>query len=673
MATTRKIPVKLLVISLVIVLAGSFLGCLFNTGLFTVDVSRISFDTANGQLSGLLYLPKGASAEDPRPAVVVTHGYLNSAEMQDLNAIELSRRGYVVLALDQYDHGHSDINDEAYGGKTDFFSLWGPFWLNSMYDAVQYIYEQPYVLKDEAGNGIIGVTGHSMGGFSSTMAVAKDEGDFAATGVRKILANLTEGSDFMYTGLFGVSAEAVDAAGGGRYLGKVAAQYDEFFFNDPTVQGGTVRHKNFVATPDGKTFLQQENGQPGTWYETSDGGKRIVYQPAETHPWNHFSLGTCANVVAFYNTAFADYAGDIKAIDPADQIWIWKVAGELVALIGFILFIIAVALTVSCLPFFNKANTEALPVQAKSGGVIGAIVMIIAILLPAILFEALYGWTGLDMVFWAAIVLGLAGAVYAFVKAAKSENKKNLIVGGCVALFAGAVLAILTKLPIYGDAGFWTAPVTNDVAKWTVGCTFISLLIMALVYVFDKSKASLGLSAYGVKLNAAAIIAGLCTAAVTVFAAYALLWIVDAVFKTDFRFWTFAFKTFDANIVPAILRYLPTFLAYYIVSSAAICINTNTKALQGVKGYLVAMALNAGGIFLWLVRQYGTLFATGVAPHDGAALSGIVLVAMVPTLAVAAIISRCLYKRTGNIWTAAFTNGLLMTIMTLANTTVFFK
>ncbi|MBQ8537272.1 MAG: hypothetical protein IJ461_07725, partial [Clostridia bacterium] len=411
----------------------------------------------------------------------------------------------------------------------------------------------------------------------------------------------------------------------------------------------------------------------GAWYETSDGGKRIIYQPYETHPWNHFSLSTCANVVSFYNTAFEAYAEDIKDIDPANQIWIWKVAGELVALVGFILFIVAAALTLIALPGFNKAHTGVLPVQAKSGGVIGAVVMIIAILLPAILFETLYGWTGLDMVFWAAIVLGLCGAVYAFAKAAKSDNKKGLIAGGIVALFAGAVLAILCKMALYADAGFWTAPVTNDIAKWTVGCTFISLLIMALVYVFDKSKNGLGLSAYGVTLNVGAILAGLCTAVVTVFAGYVLLWIVDAVFKTDFRFWTFAFKTFDANIAPAILRYLPIFLAYYIVSSAAICINTNTQALQGVKGYLVAMALNAGGIFLWLVRQYATLFATGVAPHANAALSGIVLVAMVPTLAIAACISRALYKRTGNIWTAAFTNGLLMTIMTLANTTVFFK
>jgi len=672
----KKLPIRLLIISLVIILCGSLLACMFNTGMFSVKVSRISFDTANGQLSGLLYMPKGASADDPRPTVIVTHGYLNSAEMQDANAIELSRRGYVVLALDLYDHGHSNINDEAYGGNTDFFSLWAPFWLNGMYDAVQYVYDQPYVLKDEAGNGIIGVTGHSMGGFSSTIAVAKDEADFAANGYRKIYANLTEGSDFSYTALAGVTAQAFDAAGGGRILGKVAAQFDEFFFGAPDDPAGTVRQKNYVATPDGKTFLQQENGEPGTWYDTSDGGRRIIYQPHETHPWNHFSIGTTANAVDFYNTAFADYQEDIKQIAPTSQIWLWKEIFECVALVGFILFIIAVAVSVSALPFFSKAVTEKLPVQkgaVGAGRIIGIVVLIIAILLPAILFETLYGWSGLDVVFWAALVLGIAGAAYAFFKASKAEDKKGYIIGGCFALFAGVVLAVLTKVALYGNAGFWTAPVTNDVAKWTVGCTFISLLIMSLVYIFDKANKGVKLADYGVKLQVMPIVAGLCTAVVTVVAAYVILFIVDAIFKTDFRIWTFAFKTFDANILPAVLRYLPTFIAYYIVSSAAICINTNSERLNGVKGYLVAMALNAGGILLWLIRQYVTLFATGAAPHPNAALSGIVLVAMVPTLAVAACISRALYKRTGNIWTAAFTNGLLMTIMTLANTTIFFK
>ena len=681
-ASKSKTPVRLLIISLAIVLCFSFLACLFNTGMFSVNVSRISFDTANGTLSGLLYMPKDASASNPKPTVIVTHGYLNSAEMQDANAIELSRRGYVVLALDMYDHGHSNIREEVYEPYAPygaFLMTWAPFWVNSMNDAVQYMYDQPYVLKDEAGNGVIGVTGHSMGGFSSTMAVAQDEQAFAATGIRKIMANLTEGSDFGYAGIFGVTAEVFDQSGGGRTLGKVAAQYDEFFFGAPDDPAGTVRKKNYVATPDGKTFLQQENGQPNTWYDTSDGGRRIIYQPAQTHPWNHFSKGTTAHAIEFYTAAFSGYQNGIKDIAASSQIWQWKEACECAALVGFILFLLAIAKLLIGLPFFSAANTGALVPQKGAAGtrrIIGIVIMVIAILLPGILFETLYGWntasTGMTIVFWAALILAVCGCAYGVFQYTREKDKKYLI-GGCFALAAGGLLAILSKQSMYGTATTWTAPVVNDIAKWTVGCTFISLLIMSLVFLFDKSKDGVKLADYGVTFKPMAIIAGLCTAVVSVVAAYALLFLVDLIFKTDFRIWTFAFKTFDANICPAVMRYLPTFLAFYIVSTASICINTNTERLQGWKGYLVAIALNAGGALIWLIRQYVTLFSTGVAAHPGAALSGIVLVAMVVTLAIAACISRFLYKRTGNIWAAAFTNGLLMTIMTVANTTVFYK
>ena len=71
--------------------------------------------------------------------------------------------------------------------------------------------------------------------------------------------------------------------------------------------------------------------------------------------------------------------------------------------------------------------------------------------------------------------------------------------------------------------------------------------------------------------------------------------------------------------------------------------------------------------------QYISLFSTGVAVNDGSALSGIMLVAIVPTLSIAAIVSRNLYKRTGNIWAPTTLNAVLMTTMTLANTMVCFK
>ena len=673
-----------LCIGLCLILLGSILASVFNSGAGAVKVSRISFETANGTLSGLLYMPKGADENNPRPTVVVTHGYLNSAEMQDANAIELSRRGMVVLALDQYDHGHSDLNNavyEPYEAFGPFLQAWAPFWINSMHDAVAYMYEQPYVLKDEAGNGIIGVTGHSMGGFGSSMALAMDEQEAMVTGIRKIYCGLTEGSDFSYTGLFGIDVTVADALGGGRTMGKVAAQYDEFFFNAPDDPSGTVRHKDYVATPEGMAFLQQtEAAQANTWYNTSDGGKRIIYEPAQTHPWNHFSKNTTAYAVEFYTEAFKDYATDLNTIEPTKQLWQWKELFECVALVGFVFLLIGIASLLIELPFFNKAKTELKPLPSitGTGSKIGTFALLLClILIPGIFFTPLMdGGAGSSMVnilMYAGCafgVTGLLGIVYSLIG---KENRKALLCGSICVTVAGSALALVAHYPMYESGTFWSALGINSIAYWTIACALISLLAMSVVYVVSKANNGVTLRNYGVALNPVAILVSLLVAIITFVAAYAVLFLMDLLFKADFRIWTFAFKTFDFNIVPTILKYLPTFLLYYVVSTAAITINTNTEKLKGFKGYLLAIALNAGGAILWLCLQYGTLFATGVAAHPESALSGIVLVAMVPTLSIAAIISRNLYKKTGNIWTPAFLNALLMTTMAIANTMVAFK
>ena len=669
-----------LLIAIVMILAGSIGAHFVNTSGGTVKVSRIAFDTDQGKLSGLLYLPKGASQSSPRPAVVLTHGYLNSAEMQDANAIELSRRGYVVLDIDMYDHGHSRINRDKYSG-TDFFSLWSEFWTNSIYDAVQYIYEQPYVLKDADGNGIIGVTGHSMGGFSTTVALAKDEADYAVNGFRKISCGLSEGSDFSYSGIVGVTAEAADKAGGGRIMGKVAARYDEFFFNDPETTGGTVRRKDYVATPDAKTFLGQESPAADTWYNTSDGGKRIIYEPSQTHPWNHFSKTTTADAIDFYQTAFSGYTDGISNIPSSYQTWMWKEALECLALIGFVLLIVPLAGLVLKLPFFSKSVTgEPVPQRQEAGTgtkFAGFASLVFMILLPALFFTSLWDAdhteTGMNILFFAGIIFCVSG-IYAVISSRKeTAYQKNFRTGGIFVAVSGALLSLVIRTPMYQDLTKWTAPAVNNIAYWTIACALISLLGMSVIYVSSKAKNGTGFDAYGITFRPAVIVSSFAAALLTVVVSYAVLFLVDKLLLTDFRIWTFAFKTFDANILRAVFRYWPTFFVYYLISGAAVFVNTNTEKLQGIKGYLLAIALNAGGIFLWLIRQYGTLFATGTAAHPGASLSGIVLIAMVPTLSIAACFSRALYKRTGNVWLPAFLNSMLMTLMTIANTTVYFR
>ena len=69
-------------------------------------------DVEGKVVSGILFKPDTATAENPAPAVVFTHGYLNNREMQLQNAIELARRGFVVLAVDREGHGNYEIRRE---------------------------------------------------------------------------------------------------------------------------------------------------------------------------------------------------------------------------------------------------------------------------------------------------------------------------------------------------------------------------------------------------------------------------------------------------------------------------------------------------------------------------------------------------------------------------------
>ncbi|MBO4717137.1 MAG: alpha/beta hydrolase, partial [Spirochaetales bacterium] len=62
-----------------------------------------------GELKYKLYTPKGATAENKAPAVLLLHGYQNDHETSAGYGIELARRGVIVMCLDEYGHGYSSI------------------------------------------------------------------------------------------------------------------------------------------------------------------------------------------------------------------------------------------------------------------------------------------------------------------------------------------------------------------------------------------------------------------------------------------------------------------------------------------------------------------------------------------------------------------------------------
>ena len=99
----------LLIISVLVCLLSSIGASLFQTNFGQVEYHDMTFVTESGhELDALLLVPETATVDNPAPAIVVSHGWYNNREMQDLNYVEYARRGYVVLAISMYGHGDSE-------------------------------------------------------------------------------------------------------------------------------------------------------------------------------------------------------------------------------------------------------------------------------------------------------------------------------------------------------------------------------------------------------------------------------------------------------------------------------------------------------------------------------------------------------------------------------------
>ena len=197
----------------------------------------------------------------------------------------------------------------------------------------------------------------------------------------------------------------------------------------------------------------------------------------------------------------------------------------------------------------------------------------------------------------------------------------------------------------------------------------IALIVTMFFYAVTKKKEGMTIESYGIKANGRTILASLGTAVFGVAILYAVLFLIQAVFGTDFRFWTMAVRTFKPEFLVVALRYLPFFFIYYLIN--AVTLNVNTRGRKN--GYLMAVGLNIGGLILWMALQYGMDFVTGVSMMPMQALNGILLIATIPCLAVAAMYARKLFEKTNNVWLAAFTNTILFTLITVTNTAMFWN
>ncbi|MCI5107181.1 MAG: alpha/beta fold hydrolase [Pseudomonadales bacterium] len=344
---------KALLLSLILIFSGGLLAWLVQTGAGQVELRDTRFNSASGAtLSALLYVPEGVNANNPAPGVLAVHGYINSRETQSAYAIELARRGYVVLAMDQRGHGYSDppAFAEGFGGPA------GLAYLRSL----EFVDPNQVVLS-----------GHSMGGWTVlSAAVAMPD---AYTSV------VVSGSS---TGTFGVPPGDASFP---RNFGLVFGQFDEF---SPSMWSSATGAGIVDTEKLQNQFGVSETVQPDRLYGSiAEGTARQLYQPAQTHPANHITRSGVAGALDWVQRT----TSAPNPIPADQQIWPWKELGTFLSLLGGILFLISAGPALLQIPLFRQLAASPAPSAGiRDRGWYLAAVIVMAI--PALTYFSFQGW-----------------------------------------------------------------------------------------------------------------------------------------------------------------------------------------------------------------------------------------------------------------------------------------
>ena len=653
MKTAIKRP---LAIFLALVLAAFGCMCIahgIQTDHGNVKVSAGVIETDVGDLTYKLYTPKSATAEHPAPGVLLLHGYQNDSETCAAYSIELARRGVVVMSLDEYGHGDSEaglmnrgyvnqrvkvnfgedsVEDGTFveAGSTKRYRLLMNFSNLSFFD-------ERYT-KDSAGNAItdsscggiaayaalaamenvdatrLGLSGHSMGTWSSWSVAAAYAGATDETG-----ADITPKATVLQCGeLFRESAYDAENIYFNNVL-LLQSKYDEFsYFRDyKPFLTDEVLHSDLRAE-----FLGCSNADAAwdtTFGSFADGSARRM----ELLETNHRLATHDAPGLAVALSWFGEALGFGYPLSKHDLVFMNK---ELLVFAAMLLAIFAMLPLMEVLlqtPFFRSVSQ---PLPGKEG------------ILPK------KKWAKN-----AAITMFLAGATYPF----------------------------MTQL---GHALF---PFPEGIFRMTIGNGFLCwymllILIMVVTTWLSVKKAkkageapwhSLGLAGgeKNGKIDWALCGKGALLALTMLASMYLQVVLYKKLFLLDFRFiWPF-FKPFSLQRFGQFLVYLPGFALFFLLNNSKIFAGMRTEATYkpGAKGFLGnwwrSALLMIGGVMVIVLIEYIPFFA-GIGPGAdllfGSTFGGpfmSILIVFMPQVVVFSLLCTYIYRRTGNVYTGAFT------------------
>lgn len=343
---SKKGSWRLLALAIAMVMVGGGVAAFIQTDFGDVSVRDVRFNSDEGRvLSGLLYVPDTATIESPAPAVMTSHGYVNSRETQGPFAIELARRGYVVLALDQTGHGYSDppAFAEGFGGPA----------------GLAYLRSLDIVDVDD-----IGLSGHSMGAWAALAAAATYPDGYASMVIQSSAP-----------GVYGTLPGTADFPRNTAVLFSEWEEFSALFWGTP-VPSDAFASESMMAL-----FDTDEPVQDGVLYGSiEDGTARMLHVVRTTHPGLHWNPTATSLLVDWFDQTLE---GGTTA---TGQTWWMKELGTLVAMLGGILFVFAAGALLLRTPIFGKLSRPVPSARGLESGARWWGSAVVATAIPAAMF-----------------------------------------------------------------------------------------------------------------------------------------------------------------------------------------------------------------------------------------------------------------------------------------------
>lgn len=627
-------------VALALVFLGSLGAWWIKTDGGRIEVTGFKLPTENGQwITADLLRPLTATATTPAPAVVVCPGFERSKEALDSYAIELARRGIVVIAIDPYNQGASSSTMERRSASVEGYGV---------VPMVEYLFDTPNLNYIDRTR--IGATGYSAGGNAviqsasvfggkplrtprraakaadaAKVAVAPEKPAAATSG--KLAAVFVGGYVLTFT-------DAVLATVNCN-VGMDYARHDEGSYRNELGQADMRRAPEALRLVNSGLEKDQRVAEVEIGRMYGDPARRtarVVYNtPGNIHPLLPYDSRSIANMVGFFTTVFHV----VPAIPATDQRWLIKELFTLVSLIGGFLMLVPLTRLLLRLPVFSALVhpvPRALPRPSGTG----------------------------KLIFWATFLFTSALAC---------------------ALFVPLAQATFRVFPVASNAGqTWWFPqrMNNAVLLWALANGAVGLALFFIHYRFWGKRNGISWDRLGLQTTGAELARTLGLALAVLAAFYGVLLASFAVFHVDFRFFFVATAAeFPVKMLLVALEYVPLFFVFYLANSIRVNAAGRFEGQREWVSLLVMGLGNSVGLIAILVIQYACLARTGTVFWTGTTVGAVgrqdwifinLLFGIIPMMFLLPYFNRWFFRLTGRVYLGPMVTCLIFIMMLLTST-----